>query len=176
MSEGFFPLNPAAAGGDKAAGFTRSDGVKVQENIMQTQSGTADPQSINAGNPMPANIATVGGGWTAHTLTSLATTNPTVVKASPGVLGDVQIFNINSAPRYIKFSDTSSPPTVGTTPVVRKLLIPGGASSVGSGVIAPILGGLKFLNGISYCITAGEADSDATAIGAGEVIVNLGYA
>ena len=42
----------------------------------------------------------------------------------------------------------------------------------------PVVGayGAYFATGIAYAITGGAADLDATAVAAGDVILNIGYA
>lgn len=118
--------------------------------------------------------AAATGGYTPGKLISAATTNATNIKASAGTLGALTLFNLNAAARYVKFYNKASAPTVGTDPPVQTFLIPGGTA--GAGVCVPLPPqGLAFSAGISFAITTGIADSDATAVAASEIIVNYGY-
>jgi hypothetical protein len=114
---------------------------------------------------------TTSGGLSGAKLVSAATTNATSVKNSAGQLYNVQAFNTNASARYLKLYNKASAPTVGTDTPVATWLIPPGAS----GFVIEIANGLAFALGIAFAITVGMADNDATAIGAGDVVVNLQY-
>lgn len=112
--------------------------------------------------------------YTPGKLISAATTNATSVKASAGVIGYACASNINASPRYLKFYNKASAPTVGTDTPVHTFLIPGNTS--GSGTNIPIAGlGINFTTGIAFAITGLAADTDTTAVALGEVIVNYGW-
>lgn len=113
-------------------------------------------------------------GYKPAKLISAASTNATSLKNSPGVLGYVCASNTNANPRYLKFYDKASAPTVGTDVPVHTFIIPGNTGGAGSN-ISPAGLGIKFYNGIAAAITGAPGDSDTTAIGANEVIVNYGY-
>lgn len=144
--------------------------------VQAAQSGTWTVQPGNTQNTTPwivnARPATTGG-LTMHTLTSAATTNATVVKASAGQVYDVEVYNTNASPRWLKFYNLAVSPTVGSSTIVRKVMIPG--NTAGGGVTRTIPMGLAFSIGIAYAITANVADSDTTAVAANEVVINLGY-
>lgn len=116
---------------------------------------------------------TASGGLSMNTLTSAATTNATVVKASAGQLYDIYLSNINAAPAYVKFYNKATTPTCNSDTIVQKFIIPGNAT--GAGAIVSSAMGKAFSSGISYCITTGAANNDNTAVAASEVIVNIGY-
>lgn len=106
--------------------------------------------------------------------TSLATTNSTNVKATPGDLVFIHVVNINAAVRYLKLYDLAAAPTVGTDVPVLTLAIPG--STAGAGFNLNLTdAGLYFANGIGFGLTTGVADNDTGAVAAGEQTVNLGY-
>lgn len=113
-------------------------------------------------------------GWTPHKLISAATTNATSVKASAAQLGVLVAINVSTVARFLKLYNKASAPTVGTDTPVWVVPIPAGSN--GAGVAVPIPGGLAFSTGLAYAITANIADSDNTAVAAGDVVVNLGYA
>lgn len=115
------------------------------------------------------------GGFTPGHIVSAATTNAAVIKASAGTLSSSSAFNISGSPRYVHFYNKATTPTVGTDVPVQTYGIPGNTS--GSGYTLPLPPqGLVFAAGISYSITSGMSDTDAGAIGAGDVVLNWGSA
>lgn len=104
---------------------------------------------------------------------SAATTNATVVKASPGRLVGVRLSNTNASARYVKFHDTASAPTAGTTTVKLCFLIPG--ATTGCGSTENFNPGIRFESGIAFTTTTGAADNDTGAVAANEVIINVIY-
>ena len=103
-----------------------------------------------------------------HRLISAASTNAGSVRSTLGFLTGYYVANLSSSPRYVKLYDTASSPTVGTdTPKVVIALPPNSAANVG--LDSPV----HFSQGIGRAIVTGIADSDATAVGANEVVVNL---
>lgn len=101
---------------------------------------------------------------------SAATTNATVVKASPGVLLSLYVTNTNAADRFLKLYNKATAPTVGTdVPVMTINLHENSAESW------TIPAGINFSAGISYAITTGVADADVAAVGANDVVATLVY-
>jgi hypothetical protein len=84
---------------------------------------------------------------------STADTNAAIISAGPTKLSTLVVGNINASMRYLKLYDKATAPTVGTDAPVFVVPIPG----------------------LAMAITAGIADSDATAIGANEVCVSGAY-
>ena len=112
---------------------------------------------------------------TPYKLISAATTNATSVKASGGNLFFVSVSNINAAARYLKLYNKTSAPNVGTDVPILTFLIPGNTAGAGSNLGIPPQG-LRFNTGIAFALTTGVSDTDAVAVAANEIIVNLGYA
>ena len=113
-------------------------------------------------------------GFTPYKLISAGSTNATSVKASAGVVGLILAINSNAAVRYLKLYNKASAPTVGTDVPVLTIPIP--ASTTGAGVSVPIgAPGLLFTTGIAFALTTGVLDGDTGAVGANDVVVNLGY-
>lgn len=105
---------------------------------------------------------------------SAATTNATLVKNSAGVLLYLNGTNTNASPRFVKWYDKASAPTVGTDVPIHTFMLPGNTS--GAGIVIQLSpNGCNFATGLAYAITAGVADSDTTAVGALEVVINFGY-
>jgi len=103
-------------------------------------------------------------------LVSAASTNATVVKASAGQLFGWYLYNSNAAMRKVVFHNSASTPTAGAG-VFFTINLPGGAAA---NVMCqdPIL----FSAGIAVTTTTGLSDSDATAVGANDLAINLFYA
>ena len=119
-----------------------------------------------------SSVPAASGGLSTTKLLSAATTNAASVKTSAGQVYNIQAFNTNAAsPRYLKLYNKASAPTVGTDTPIKTILIPAN----GSGVVIEISNGLACSTGIAFAITGGVADSDTTAIGANEVIVNIDW-
>lgn len=104
---------------------------------------------------------------------SQASTNAVNVKNSGGTLGYICATNTNAAPRYVKIYDKATAPTVGTDAPIHVFMVPGNSSGAGTNFAPP--GGITFVNGFSFAMTAGSADSDSTPVAAQEVIFNYGY-
>lgn len=112
-------------------------------------------------------------GLTDHKLIAAATTNATSVKATAGKICEGWVFNTSAATKFLKLYNKASAPTVGTDVPVMTLPIPAG-QGIALGSIFGIFG-KYFSTGIAYALTGAAADNDATAIAAGDVIVNLGW-
>jgi hypothetical protein len=122
----------------------------------------------------PRPNTTGSNGTTPYKLISLATTNANVVKASPGNLYSIVAIGLTSTVRYLKLYNTATSPIVGTNVPVMTIPIP--ANTQGAGISIPFSMGVNFPLGISLAITATAADNGSTAVGAGDVIINLTYA
>lgn len=108
---------------------------------------------------------------TASNINSAATTNATSVKASAGTLYSITVSNTAASARYVKLYNKASAPTVGTDVPVLTIAVPaGGMVNVPFGAT-----GHRLATGIALAITANAADSDTTAVGAGEVKVATAY-
>lgn len=120
--------------------------------------------------------ASAGSGGVASTyrlLSAAATTNPTSVKASAGRVYQVLGYNAAPALRYLKLYNKASAPTVGTdTPVKTIALPPQSAFAIDNADL-----GRSFSSGIAFALTVNVADSDATALAAGDILaLNMDYA
>jgi hypothetical protein len=105
---------------------------------------------------------------TAH-LVAAATTNPTSVKASAGLLVGVRIFNLRATPIYVKFHNTAGAPVAGVG-VVYTVAVQAGMSR---DVLIPF--GRYFSTGIAFTIVTGIADADANAVAANDCVVDVEY-
>lgn len=108
---------------------------------------------------------------TASNINSAATTNAAFIKNAAGTIYNILASNTNASPRYVKFYNKASAPTVGTDVPIITITIPA------NGTVHADMGtlGHRFATGIAIAITAGAADSDTAAIGANEVKVLTSY-
>jgi hypothetical protein len=99
---------------------------------------------------------------------SAATTNATEVWVGSSLVKQIFVTNSTTTVYWFKLYDTATTPTCNTTPVVFKGAVPASASVGGFSVSLP--DGLQFQNGVGFCLTANQADSDNTAAATGVVI------
>jgi hypothetical protein len=145
-----------------------------------TQSGTWNV-GLNSGSnnvgyftPAPASATT---GATPFKLSGSAnSTNATSVNGSACTLWDLVAVNVSSsAMAYLKIYDKASAPTVGSDTPVYILPLPYATSGNGGGASKQFPVGLKLVNGLSFAITGGMADSDTTAVAANQVLLSGTY-
>jgi hypothetical protein len=152
--------------GGSIRAFSRFSTDSWTPSVNLVASNTAANLQATVSGTVTANQATP----TAGILNSAATTNGTVVKASAGTLYGVTLTNNGAGSAYFKLHNSTTV-TVGTTAVASWILIPAGQSvAVNWGPI-----GMRYGTGICYSITGAVADTDTTAVAAGQVKVNLSY-
>jgi len=137
-------------------------------NPLPTGATGADgTNAASVSNPAPTR--NVGSTGSSRIVSAAASTNATVAKASTGTLGLVTGYNANAAPRYLKFYNKATAPTVGTdVPVWSEYLAPQSKFSIA-------FAGMYFSAGLSYAMTTGGADNDTGALTAADVL-NLNVA
>ncbi len=115
--------------------------------------------------------AVANSGCTNYSYASAASANQDSqnVKASAGALYGLTVTNSNTSVRYLKLYNNAGSPTSASTPY-RRYMIP-----AGGGIREEFPYGLAFATGIAHRIVTGAADSNATAVAADEVMVNLEY-
>jgi hypothetical protein len=129
--------------------------------------GTVQTPGLISGSSLIGGVH-IGSGATPTSLgvTSTASTNAGVAKASGGQLGAVTISNPSAATVYFKLYNKATAPTVGTdTPTA---IIPVAGTTTVTHSWPP--NGLRFNAGIAYAITAGMAATDTAAIAAGVLV------
>jgi hypothetical protein len=107
---------------------------------------------------------------TAYRYRAVAASNQdaAAIKSGAGVLYSITVTNTNTSARYLKLYNTASP-TSASTPVFS-------AAIPGSGGIAQSFPhGMLFSTAIAHRLTTGNADNDANAVSAGEILVNATY-
>jgi hypothetical protein len=103
-------------------------------------------------------------------IVSAATTNATIVKASGGRVLGAFLANTTASWKFVKLHNQATLPTAGTG-IVRTIPIPPNGFASFS-----FEGGIAFTTGIGLTIVTGSADSDATAVAAGDVVGELIFA
>ncbi|KMO30713.1 hypothetical protein VQ02_27505 [Methylobacterium variabile] len=111
------------------------------------------------------------GGLNVYRVMNAASAAAVAVKASAGRLYSFNLCNNANAARYVRFYNSATAATTGTTPVYA------GAITLSAGTCQQFTTnfGLTFSAGISMAITAANGDADATAPLAGDVSGFLGY-
>lgn len=131
--------------------------------------------AASANLPVLPVVASTSGGMTltSRLLSSAATTNPTVAKASAGRMYRIEAYNTTASVKYLKLFNKASSPTFGTDTPVRTIPLLPGVTTVRDWSDI----GYYFSAGISWGITGALADNDNTALAAGDVTcVHIDYA
>jgi hypothetical protein len=106
-------------------------------------------------------IAQSGAAVTYQKFISATTTNATAVSSVPANISILHMENSGDGVRYVKFYNKASAPVVGTDVPLITIGIPAVSSS---SFTLPALIGIDFSIGISFAITLGAADNDATPL------------
>lgn len=133
---------------------------------------TNGPVSINQTSDTTSNNVSISPSTnTTLIISTAATTNTTSVKAGPGTVKSISGFNTATSPRFLKFYNTASIPTVGTSSIYKIFYL---APSANFKFDFPA--GAYFSGGIAFGLTVNAAANDATALAAGDVIcLNVDY-
>lgn len=134
-------------------------------------SGRALPFDLNGNLKVGISVSPDNEGASVARLIALGTTNATMVKANTGQIYGWHIFNAAAAVRFVKLYNSKKTPVVGTDTPVVTLPFPAGAAAnvwLASGLDV-------FPEGIGFATTVNAADSDTTAVTAGDLIINLWY-
>jgi hypothetical protein len=136
-------------------------------------SGTTVMTVTTVANSVAAASAASGGiALNGRLVSSTASTNATLVKASAGRVYRLTAFNTSAAVKFLKLYNKATAPVPGTdTPVWTEALAVGRTDLSFDGV------GYTFATGIGFALTGAAADADTTALAAGDVVaLNIGYA
>ena len=111
---------------------------------------------------------------TPYFLNSAATTNGALIITGTSGLTSLYATNIGATDAFVKLYNKATAPVVGTD--IPEMVIPIPAANAGfPGVASPNLGfiALRFPLGLGIAVTGGAADTDTTAVAAGQVKVKL---
>ncbi len=107
-------------------------------------------------------------------INSAASTNGQLVLTGTSGLQALFASNTGAAAAYVKLYNKATAPTVGTDVPAMLIPVPAAAAGVPGVVeITPGFNGYRFALGLGLAITGGAADSDTTAVAAGQVKVIL---
>lgn len=107
-------------------------------------------------------------------INSAATTNGQLVLTGTSGLQALFATNTGAGAAYVKLYNKATAPTVGTDTPAMIIPVPAAVAGVPGAVeITPGFNGYRFALGLGLAITGGAADSDTTAVAAGQVKVIL---
>ncbi len=134
---------------------------------------------VAPGNPLyVAAVPSVGTGLSVQSAVIPSnTTSVAVGSSAPHQLYGVDGYSISAAtPVYVKFYNAAQGSTTcgSGTPVLR-YVIPASGGSAGSGQIMHDANGVSFSSALTYCVTAGITDNDATTPAANSYALNVYY-
>ena len=104
------------------------------------------------------------------TIQSSASTNAFSLKAAQGHLYGFSLCNTSGTAKFFKFYNKATAPVVGTDVVAFKVMLPANSCRDRAYTL-----GTNFTLGIAWAITGGAADSDTTAVAAGDVVGALDH-
>ena len=113
-------------------------------------------------------ISTAGG--TVAKVLSVAGTNATLVKASTANILGWHLTNLSATPKFVKVYGKATAPVAGTD--IPRFVIALPADGLSTSSFVP---GKASTTGFGYTIVNGVADSDATAVAAGDVVGSFVY-
>jgi hypothetical protein len=106
---------------------------------------------------------------TPYFVNSLATTNGALILTGTSGLQAFWASNTGATPAYVKLYNKATAPTVGTDVPEMVITVP----ATGQIELTPGFNGYRFALGLGIAITGAAADSDTTAVAAGQVKVKL---
>lgn len=131
---------------------------------------------IDANNPLPmsAPVQTAAGGLLGFRRLATADTNLAVVKAAPGRVYGFSISNPSAAAKFVRLYNKATAPVIAADNALiqRTIMVPAGgiaAYHVGTGLAG-------FTAGIAIAATGAIGDTDATALAANDLIIQIDYA
>jgi hypothetical protein len=162
-----FPNNSVYIQGFRAQGATNPIPATIQSGTVTTVSTVSTVTAVTtAGTPAaPA---------TPLIINSAATTNGQLVLTGTSGLQALFATNIGAAVAFVKLYNKATAPTVGTDTPAMIITVPAAVAGVpGSVEITPGFNGYRFALGLGLAITGLVADTDTTAVAAGQVKVIL---
>jgi hypothetical protein len=114
-------------------------------------------------------------GCSASYVNGIAPATPAVVtaKSSAGAISAIICSNLSTDPVFIKFWDTATAPTLGTTACTYQFMIPGDAN--GRGFVIPLPNVRLHTHAIYFAITNGIAANDDTGLTVNTVLYDVAF-
>jgi hypothetical protein len=155
----------------------RGQSVEGQAIAARLVAGAAAIGSVTIASGTVTTVTTAGTPAvpaTPYILNSAASTNGALVLTGTSGLQAFYATNTGAAAAYVKLYNKATAPTVGTDVPAMILVVPAAVSGVPGVCTLPIgFNGFRFALGLGIAITGGAADSDTTAVAAGQVKVIL---
>lgn len=129
---------------------------------------------VDSGGNLKIGAKSGSGGALFNRLNSAATINATVIKATPGNIYQIDIFNKAATVLYVKFYNKATTPAPATDNALLEWVIGVPAGQRAFADFSDV--GLAFAAGISYATVTGVTDTDAVAVAANDLQVNVAYA
>lgn len=136
-----------------------------------TTAGVIEFKSVSSVPVSGVNVNSQTSTPTTSLTSSAASTNATSVKASAATVYSISAYNAGAALAYVKIYNKASAPTVGTDVPAHVLALP--ATSTGSIDCGAL--GIRLGTGLAFAITNLAADSDATAVAAAQIKLEISY-
>lgn len=159
----------AAVAGDPAFVVTLSPN-NLNTNGQKTSANSAPTVGASDWVPNMPKATADDNGVSNSRVVSAASTNATSVKATPGKLVEIDLFNTAAYDVFVKFYNKASAPTVGSDTPVWTIPI-----KTGTGYSKSFPVGRFFSTGIAYAITKLQADSDTTVTVASDVTGTISW-
>jgi hypothetical protein len=132
------------------------------------------PVTIQGGTITAVTTAGTPAAPTSFFLNSAATTNGSLILTGSVGLQAFFATNIGATVAFVKLYNKATAPTVGTDVPEMIITVPAAVAGVpGSAQLSPGFNGFRFPLGLGIAITGAVADSDTTAVAAGQVKVKL---
>lgn len=147
--------------------------VTVSSGTITTVSTVTAVTTVSAVTAV-TNAGTPAAPATPYILNSLASTNGALILTGTSGLHAFYATNIGATIAFVKLYNKATAPTVGTDVPAMILPVPAAVGGVPGVCTLPIgYQGFRFALGLGIAITGGVADSDTTAVAAGQVKVML---
>lgn len=156
LNPNYFPAANIGNGNDGGTAFADTDAFQAWWDELSDEEGTS------------------GGGFAyanskSWRLTSLADVNAHLIHGSTGTIRSLFIANVGADVPFVKLYDIAAQPNPATDNASLFAVLP-----MGKGFTLPIPErGIEFRRGLGIALTKLGADTDATAIGAGDVYVHI---
>jgi hypothetical protein len=152
------PRSPGTTDASKAFPVSVTNGVVTTVSAVTTVTTAGTPA-------VPA---------TPYFVNSAATTNGALVLTGTSGLQAFYATNTGATAAFVKLYNKATAPTVGTDVPEMIIPVPAAVSGVpGIAALTPGFNGYRFALGLGIAITGGVADTDTTAVAAGQVKVKL---
>lgn len=163
--------------------FRVEDYVPTQVSLTSTRHQSIQtPMNVNGSVGVSGTVsATVANGTvqpvvpqTPYFVNSAASTNGALILTGTSGLQALYATNTGASVAYVKLYNKATAPTVGTDVPEMIIPVPAAVSGVPGVAQLPIgFSGFRFALGLGIAITGGAADTDTTAVAAGQVKVKL---